>query len=150
MSLGHVPASWPLGCGKLFNLNNTTVKFVFHVHVTESNVRSSAELTCLFGLCPQQHMKSSKSLERLGAPDKQTVPTSASSAPGLKCALCLERLCDKTATPCGHLFCWNCITEWCSSKVGQRLHVFLKTEGGTRKNKMVAMVDFLESSLGLP
>ncbi|KAL9969831.1 hypothetical protein ACROYT_G022097 [Oculina patagonica] len=66
-------------------------------------------------LAVYQHLKSGKSLERLVAPDKQT-PTSTASTPGLKCALCLERLRDKTATPCGHLFCWSCITEWCSSK----------------------------------
>uniref|UniRef100_A0A6P8JCX5 RING-type E3 ubiquitin transferase n=1 Tax=Actinia tenebrosa TaxID=6105 RepID=A0A6P8JCX5_ACTTE len=34
----------------------------------------------------------------------------------LKCPLCLELLHDVTATPCGHLFDWQCITEWCSEK----------------------------------
>lgn len=77
------------------------------------------ELTRVFSLRFQQHLKSGKSLDSLVAPDSKPTQASATSTSGLKCALCLERLRDKTATPCGHLFCWSCITEWCSSKVSQ-------------------------------
>lgn len=66
-------------------------------------------------LAVYQHLKSGKQLERLVSPDKPT-STGATASPGIKCALCLERLRDTTATPCGHLFCWNCVTEWCASK----------------------------------
>ena len=33
-----------------------------------------------------------------------------------KCSLCLEARKDSAVTSCGHLFCWNCIHEWCSTK----------------------------------
>ena len=33
-----------------------------------------------------------------------------------KCTLCLEPMRDPSVTNCGHVFCWECIVDWCREK----------------------------------
>jgi peroxin-10 len=33
-----------------------------------------------------------------------------------KCTLCLEHLKDPSVTTCGHVFCWDCISEWLTER----------------------------------
>ncbi|XP_033642254.1 peroxisome biogenesis factor 10-like [Asterias rubens] len=47
---------------------------------------------------------------------KRVVEDGRGTNPALRCPLCLETRRNSTATPCGHLFCWECITEWCATK----------------------------------
>ncbi len=48
--------------------------------------------------------------------DQSLPPESVRTEESSKCSLCLESFKNTTATQCGHIFCWECIAEWCNSK----------------------------------
>uniref|UniRef100_A0A8C6NP49 RING-type E3 ubiquitin transferase n=1 Tax=Nothobranchius furzeri TaxID=105023 RepID=A0A8C6NP49_NOTFU len=93
---------------------------------TDASIRSSYRLLgtvsllqLLVSVCLQlqnfrrrQRARQEWKLHRKLSPQR----TPSSNPRAARCILCLEARRNSTSTPCGHLFCWECITEWCNTK----------------------------------
>ena len=57
-----------------------------------------------------------RSLNKSNQRNQSTSGVSNELSSNDKCSLCLEKRCNTSLTPCGHIFCWHCIHEWLQMK----------------------------------
>ena len=57
--------------------------------------------------------------------EEDVMEAEAADAPD--CILCLSSRRFPTVTECGHIFCWNCIADWCTNKVECCKQFFFET-----------------------
>ncbi|CCC69519.1 hypothetical protein NCAS_0C05290 [Naumovozyma castellii] len=53
-------------------------------------------------------------VNHLNLSDKEIFPFIPEDA--RKCILCLAYMTDPSCSPCGHIFCWECILDWCKER----------------------------------
>ncbi|KAL4219664.1 peroxisome biogenesis factor 10 [Mactra antiquata] len=63
-----------------------------------------------------KYIKDRTKHSRLINEEEQSDSNESYVSPDRKCSLCLEERKFSTVTPCGHLYCWHCIHDWCSTK----------------------------------
>ena len=88
-----------------------------HAAPSTSNASARGTATRAGGVPPGIPLVDSKGREVTdGAGAAEGATTSGGGGVPGKCPLCLSAMVSPTATPCGHLFCWNCVAEWSLQK----------------------------------
>ncbi|XP_034253219.1 peroxisome biogenesis factor 10 [Thrips palmi] len=95
-----------------FQLLSTVTMFQLFIYTAISSFRWAQTIPATFPRLKKSLAVSNSSLEE----DEPNQSSSGAGAAYYRCSLCLEPRTQDTAAPCGHVFCWSCITEWLQTR----------------------------------